>query len=207
MIVLLSDERGRPRDRSVALSRGTMFLARPKSVYLGAPSAVRSTLAGFRSRAGCPVDGRNARRGPAFPPFEPPGWPTRGRWQVFPPGFRLQRTPTSDKEWDRRQLHQVWLPAIHRGRRWTQCWDAQTCDGFRFAAKAFQVLAAGEDTGQNHLDGHQPIEVLLPRLVNDTHAAAFDFFQELQGRIATRRVPLRACDSFGTSTAAWTSNN
>jgi hypothetical protein len=65
---------------------------------------------------------------------------------------------------------------------------AQAGDRLGFAAKAGQLLGPGEGASQDHLDGHQPVEVLLPRLVHDAHAAALDFFQQFQRPVAGGRV-------------------
>ena len=45
-------------------------------------------------------------------------------------------------------------------------------DGFGFQTETGQIAGVGVIPRQNHLDGDEPIEAELPRLINDAHAAA-----------------------------------
>ena len=51
--------------------------------------------------------------------------------------------------------------------------------GLCLGTKTGTLLGVGVDTGQDHLDGHQPVQALLPGLVDDAHAAAAEFRQDL----------------------------
>src|SRR5438128_2836450 len=50
---------------------------------------------------------------------------------------------------------------------------------FSLVAEALDLLRRGTRTGQNHLQGDDAIETLLPRFVDDAHAAALDLVEEL----------------------------
>ena len=45
------------------------------------------------------------------------------------------------------------------------------------SAEARQFTGAGVFSGQNHLESHQPFELEMPGLIDDTHAAATQFAQ------------------------------
>ena len=46
-------------------------------------------------------------------------------------------------------------------------------------AEAIHFLGAGPRAGEDHLQGDDAIEAFLPRLVDHTHAAAADCFEQL----------------------------
>ena len=50
--------------------------------------------------------------------------------------------------------------------------------GLGLDVKAPDFLLAGELAVQNHLQGNQPVEALLPGFVNDAHSASGNFTQE-----------------------------
>ena len=49
----------------------------------------------------------------------------------------------------------------------------------RLAAEALHLLLAGQLTGEDHLEGHDPVERHVSGLVDDPHAAAGDLLQQL----------------------------
>ena len=53
-------------------------------------------------------------------------------------------------------------------------------DGFGFNLKANERFLGGVRAGEDHLDGNFPTEVELPGFVNDTHAAAPQFTQDVE---------------------------
>jgi hypothetical protein len=50
--------------------------------------------------------------------------------------------------------------------------------GANLFAEAGEVFGRGEVAAEDHLEGDEAIEAALSRLVNDTHAAAADFFEQ-----------------------------
>ena len=71
----------------------------------------------------------------------------------------------------------------------------QPCDGLRLSAEAFQVIRRGIMACQNHLQGDDAIELKLPGLVHNAHAAAAQDAQNLvagdrrqRGRVAVDAV-------------------
>jgi len=56
---------------------------------------------------------------------------------------------------------------------------AQTGGGAGLLLEPLHVLGAGEVAGEDHLDGHGPLEALLPGLVDHAHAAAPDLAEQL----------------------------
>ena len=73
-------------------------------------------------------------------------------------------------------------------------------------AKAGQVLRAGLEPGQDHLQRHGAIETELPGLVNDAHAAAADFLDDFVTRHHRQLTPAgraaEICTSNGKSRSA-----
>ncbi len=73
----------------------------------------------------------------------------------------------------------------------------QACNRFALGAEAGQFPFAGIFAGQDHLEGHQAVELALPGLVDDAHAAAAQLLQQFvvadvtdfraQGRAKKRR--------------------
>src|ERR1700677_2661394 len=55
----------------------------------------------------------------------------------------------------------------------------QLGDGFGFLFESGHRFPAGMDSGENHLESDRPLEVLLTGLVDDAHAAAAQFVQDL----------------------------
>ena len=55
----------------------------------------------------------------------------------------------------------------------------QAGHGLGFLAKALELLRPRVRPGQDHLQGHEPIEPDLPGLVDDTHAAAAELAEDL----------------------------
>src|SRR5262245_6144420 len=55
----------------------------------------------------------------------------------------------------------------------------QRRDRLGFQQKTLTILLVGLTAAEDHLQRHQPIEPLLPRLVDDSHAAAADHFLDL----------------------------
>src|SRR5262249_17782650 len=51
------------------------------------------------------------------------------------------------------------------------------CDCFGLAPEAGPLLLAGISAGQDHLQGHQPVQSFLPSLVDDAHAASAQLAQ------------------------------
>jgi hypothetical protein len=62
----------------------------------------------------------------------------------------------------------------------------QASDGLRLDAEAGQVCLAGVCPRQDHLEGHDAVQLDLPGLVDDAHAAAAQLTQNL---VARRRCP------------------
>jgi len=52
----------------------------------------------------------------------------------------------------------------------------QASDGLGLEASQFR--RAGVTTGPDHLQGHRPLQGQVPRLIDDTHAAAAQFSQD-----------------------------
>ncbi len=50
---------------------------------------------------------------------------------------------------------------------------------FGFGIEAFDVVRRGELAGQDHLQGHDPVQLDLPRLVDHPHPAAGEFLDQL----------------------------
>jgi hypothetical protein len=55
-------------------------------------------------------------------------------------------------------------------------------DGLGFAAEAKQTVLGGMFSGQDHLEGHEAIELHLPGLVNHAHAAPAQNLQDVVAR-------------------------
>ena len=58
----------------------------------------------------------------------------------------------------------------------------QACHGFRFGSEASQAVGIGVGTLQDHLEGHDTVELQMPSLVNDAHAAAAQDTENLEAR-------------------------
>jgi hypothetical protein len=50
--------------------------------------------------------------------------------------------------------------------------------GLGFAVEALQLLVRGKLAGENHLQGHDPVQLDLQRFINDAHAPASDLAQD-----------------------------
>ena len=75
----------------------------------------------------------------------------------------------------------------------------QPCYGLRFPAKPGQGVRACSRAGQDHLQGHNAVQLFLLRLVHNTHAAVAEFADEfvvvqpverVHGGLATARRSL-----------------
>ena len=66
--------------------------------------------------------------------------------------------------------------------------------GLRFDEKAGQGIGAGVPSGEHHLEGDEPVELLLPRLVDDPHAAAAKLAENLIAADMGHRPPGRGID-------------
>ena len=55
-------------------------------------------------------------------------------------------------------------------------WSSGRCLGF--GVEAVDLSLGGKLPGQNHFHSHRSIQRRLPRLINDAHAAAGNFFQK-----------------------------
>src|SRR5438270_13861886 len=56
----------------------------------------------------------------------------------------------------------------------------EACDRLRLIAKASQLLRSGVGAREDHLEGDQTVQTCLPRFINDTHAPAAEFSQNLK---------------------------
>ena len=59
----------------------------------------------------------------------------------------------------------------------------------RFDEKPSQRIGAGVSPGEHHLEGDEPVELLLPRLVHDAHAAAAELAEDLVAADMWHRPP------------------
>ena len=75
----------------------------------------------------------------------------------------------------------------------------QLRDRFGFRLEASELCIAGMRTGEDHLQGHETIELDVPCLVDDTHAAAAEHAEYLVVFHARTR---RTCFLLGRCTAA-----
>ncbi len=66
-------------------------------------------------------------------------------------------------------------------------------DGLGLGADAFQVLRTGAAPAADHFQGHHAVQLLLPGLVHDAHAACAEFAQDL---VARRQPGERAPGTF-----------
>ncbi len=70
----------------------------------------------------------------------------------------------------------------------------QACDGLGLTAETGDIVGAGVVAGQNHLEGDDAIQLRLLGPVDDAHASAAEFTENLE---AGHREPKRVRSGFG----------
>ena len=161
-----------PRIWPVPVSSESAFicLARPKSVTFGCPFAIEQHVGGFEVAVDNSLPMRVFDRlGHLFHQLG-----CLARWQGT--ADNLLRQALAFNEGHREIMLTVVLAdfedrddprMVEFGRR------------LGLGIEPFDVTVVGKLPGQNHFQSHDPVEVYLPGLENDSHAATGDFVQQL----------------------------
>ena len=143
--------------------------ARPKSVILGSPSGVRSTLAGFRSRW---MMLRRCASRMARASSRTISAASRGRLRL---SADLVREAAAGDELEREIRQSVMLADL------VDLDDPRMLelgDSLRFDGEPRELLGRGVGAGQHHLQSDQAVEASVQCLVHDPHAASADHLQD-----------------------------